>query len=328
MNDPIANRELDGDAAPRDESSPSLADVLLAMAGPVFAAIDGAQFDDVAALMKSASIACRSLFLDITDAEVQAAGPWLARLDTAAAIDRLLAALGNKPAAVFWFCPAGETALYRHLRTLYVVIVPLLRDEAPERDEAEMRPASDFKDTRVFFRHYDPRVLPQVLTALDEGQFMRVLGPASLVVFPAEGGGKPRRAPALDHSVVVPSGPLRLRPEQMDRIADIRAKQSRRRIASFLMEQGAELDPRITDAAAMRMVEASEPSARALGIETESGQARWAYAMMITGGKAAELPEVTRYIRSGRDSPDGQVERLLGHAADALRTGRLAEPRR
>lgn len=329
MNYPSANREPGADASTEAGNGsaplPSLADALRALPGPVFATIDGAHFDDVATLMKGAAIPCRSLFLGVTDREVEAAGPWLASLNTAAATERLLAIIGEKPAVVFWFCAAGEVALFLHLRTLYVAVVPLLRDDIAYWEEVETRPATDYEDTRVFFRHYDPRVLAQVLPALDEGQFMRVLGPASLVVLPDVDGGKPRRAPALDQSVVVPAGPLRLRPGQMDQIADNRAQRSQRRIAAFLKEQGSDIFPKMTDAE--HIVVTSERSAKALGIETEAGRARWAYAMMMSGGKAAELPEVTRFIRSGRHSPDEQVRRLLDDTAQALRTGRIVSPR-
>ena len=206
------------------------------VAGPVFAALDGAQFDDPAALMKSANINCRSLFLGVADAEREAAGPWLTGIDAMAAMDRFLAILGDLPAAVFWSCPAGEAALYRHLRLLNEAIVPLLRDDALPRAEGEARPAYDFKDTRVLFRHWDPRVLAQVLPVLDEPQFARVLGPAMLAVMPREDGGRPYEAPLLDGAVITRGGPLHLTLEQMDALQERLVHASRLRIASFLKD--------------------------------------------------------------------------------------------
>lgn len=299
----------------------TFAEAAMHMPGPVFAAVDGAQFENLPALLKGAGLFFRSLFLGHADEEAEKVGPWFVDLSQPSAMESFLAVLGEKPAAVLWSCPSGETALYRHLRGLNMAIVPMLRDDAPERDAGAVRPAEDYREEHVLFRHFDPRVLAQVLPVLDEGQFARVLGPAHLIALPREGGGKPRFAPALEHSVVVPRGPLRLRPEQMDEISDIRVQASRKRIAAFLKENGSDLIPGLTDEMAWRVALESEPSAKALGIETERGQARWAYVMLLSHGKAAQTKEVTDYIRSGERSPDEQVKSLITYTADALRSG-------
>ncbi|WP_414833994.1 hypothetical protein [Afifella sp. YEN Y35] len=67
---------------------------------------------------------------------------------------------------------------------------------------------------------------------------------------------------------------------------------------------------------------ARENSADELGIRTERGRARWATVMVVSDGKAAEMPEVRDYVRGG--NPDERVKSLIGHAVDALRFGAAA----
>jgi hypothetical protein len=66
---------------------------------------------------------------------------------------------------------------------------------------------------------------------------------------------------------------------------------------------------------------ASETSAGELGIETERGRARWAYVMMLSDGKAADIKEVRSFIQNGEAGPDAQVKALMGHTIAALRDG-------
>jgi hypothetical protein len=280
------------------------------MAPAVYATLDGAQFDDLPALLGGANLKSRSLFLGAADPEIEAVGPGLVEIDIAGAMDRFLGLLGDKPAAVLWSCDAGDAALYRHLRLLNEAMVPILRDNAPPRPQGEPRPPSDYREERVLFRHFDPRVLAQVLPVLDERQFARVLGPAALILLP-RASGPPLRAPALETTAIAPQGPLRLSVGQMDAIADMRAEASRQVIAAYLRKVAPGETGAMDDVQLQRLVRQSEQSGRAMGLKSEQALGRWAYVMTRTNGRALEQPGLRGYITDGRSSPDEKMVWLL-----------------
>lgn len=293
------------------------------MPGPVFAAIDGAQFENLPALLKGAGLFFRSLFLGHADEEAEKVGPWFVDLSQPSAIESFLAVLGEKSAAVLWSCPSGETALYRHLRGLNMAIVPMLRDDAPERDEGAVRPSEDYREEHVLFRHFDPRVLTQVLPVLDEGQFARVLGPAALIALPREGSGKPHVAPALETEVIVPQGALRLRPEQIEEISDVRAQKSRRKIMAYLRDVAPDETSSLDDRRLYALVMKSERSGKEMGLTTERALGKWAYLSLGSNGQIRHADGVREFITQSNASPDRQMDIFMDSLiAGARRMGR------
>jgi hypothetical protein len=104
---------------------------------------------------------------------------------------------GDTPAAVFWIGDADltEANLWRHLRTLNMVLIPKGYGE----DEPE--PVEEGGETHdaLMFRHGDGNVLAEVMPVLDAAQFSRVFGPAKALLFlapdhPASDGSSLRRA--------------------------------------------------------------------------------------------------------------------------------------
>ena len=198
--------------------------------------------------------------------------------------------------------------------------MPLLRDgagarraDAAARGETFVFSADDYVEERVLFRHFDPRVLAQVLPALDEAQFARVLGPAALAVIPRGDGAPPLKAPALEPEVIAPQGPLRLTPEQMQAIADLRAGQSRLKLMSFLRSAAPDETLHKSDAELARDVLRYEASGKALGLATEQSHGRWCYLMASTQGEIERLPKVRRHIAAGPGTPDVRLEQLMSH---------------
>ena len=105
----------------------SLEDALLALdhkSAPVFAVLDGAQFDNLPQELLLGDFVSRPLYLDRGDnnPELIITAPHMVWLDerpekiTGRApqdtIPALLALIANRPAAVFWQCPDGADALY------------------------------------------------------------------------------------------------------------------------------------------------------------------------------------------------------------------------
>ena len=241
-------------------------------------------------------------------------------MDNAARLDALLDLVGATPAAVFWGCPAGEAALYKHLRLINGAVVPLPTEAAQaRREEAEalgepFAPlTSDYTDERVLFRHYDSRVLAQVLPVLDERQFAQVLGAAAMVVIPAEGGGSPLRAPALDPPAIAPNGTLLMRPEQMEAISHTRVEQSRRTIMGYLREVAPDQTRGIGDRRLYQGVVHAETTARHYGVRNEDAIARWAYMLATCPDDFTQDWAVRRFMRA-KDldaTPDQRVQMLF-----------------
>ena len=311
----MSRRESDLDAwiAPRRTTTRglSLADMLAAMPGPVFAALDGAQFDDLPAALAAATLKGRSLFLGSLDPETEKAGPWLVDCDSEASLARLLALVGDKPAAVFWSFPAGEVALFRHLRIINEAVVPRPREGARQPPFGERRPSSDYDMTRALFRHWDPRVLIQVLPVLDEGQLARVLGGAALLVMAGE-DGRVVEAPALRHEVLAPQGPLRLTVEQVEAISDVRVAESRRKIAAFLRETAPEETRNLSNAELGHMVVAYEASGAELGLKTERSLGIWAHLMVASNGELGKRPKLRGGVAKGPKTQDENLYEIFG----------------
>ncbi|WP_155888452.1 DUF4123 domain-containing protein [Inquilinus limosus] len=293
-----------------EEVARSLTATLDARPGPLFAVLDGGLFDDLPGDLMRQGIACRSLFLDHADKEVERAGPWLVALADERVRAHVVDLAAARPCAVFWRWPAGDMALWRHLRTINEVLIPV--ESGPEA-------GSDPPMERVLFRHWDPNVLASVLPLLDPAQFARVLGHACAVVMHAPDYGGLKEAPRSADLPPPPRGPLRLSAVQMMELQDAMVHASRLRIARFLKGQMPSEAVGITDEYLWRATLASEKSAAELNIRTEQGRARWTYLMVLSGGQAAALPEVRGFIGSGEAGPDAQVKALIQHTADALR---------
>ncbi len=292
----------------------TLAATLSNMPAQLFAVLDGALFDDLPGNLMREGISCRSLFLEHGDLEVERAGPWMVALDSEKTRAHIEALAVAHPCAVFWSCPAGETALWRHLRTLNEVLIPIEGSATETADQSAQY-------ERVMFRHWDPNVLASVMPVLSVEQFARIFGPATYIVMNAPDYGGLGQIPLPDDIPAAPNGPLRLSPDQMEGLKEATAHSSRLRIARYLKRNIPPHFSGIDDEFLWGTTLASEASADELGIETERGRARWAYVMMLSDGKAADLKEVRSFIQNGEASPDTQVRALMRHTIDALRDG-------
>jgi len=284
--------------------------------GPAFAVLDGAHFDDLEDELADAGIASRSLFLRGGDEAMRRYGPWLVDL-TDGTVRALVEQLAlEKPCAVFWSCPDGEQALWQHLRTINYVLIPNEYTSATE--------AKGGAYERVMFRHWDPRVLVDVLPLLDAPQFARVFGAAQGIVVNASDHGGLKYAPRPNDLPLPPRrGPLKFHADQLAALSRQQVEQSNLEIAGYLREV---LPPPLAEGIGQDMeslVRRARKTGRELGIATLPGHKRWAYLMAMTQGRAAETKEATDFIRYGGVSPDEQVKALIGNAATALR-GRTA----
>lgn len=213
------------------EQNTGLRATFAAFAGHGFAVIDGAQFRDLPAELRRERLFARSLFLDHVDAEMQKAGPWLVSLGQAPqATDQVFAVVGEKPAVVYWDCAAGGAVLYRHLRSINMVCIPIWVAEGKDEPSSP----AEYVNRRVFFRHFDPRVLGALMPCLDAAQFARFLGPTREVAFFATDFGGLRRIVDNIDLPPAPPGPLTIRSERIRVMLDRRLQVSRTRIRLFI----------------------------------------------------------------------------------------------
>lgn len=284
------------------------------MTGPVSVVIDGGAFDDLPRMLQEEGIGARSLFLEGASADFRLAGPWLVDL-AAIPVRSYIGWLDSKHAcAVYWSCSSGIDLLYRHLRTLNEVMIPL------EQTGGDLPTTNSSQYERVLFRHWDPNVLGALLPILTRPQLARFLGPADCVVLNAPDYGGVKRVKAPADLPAAPPGPLRIEQDQMEKLKAAMLHSSRLRIARFLKANTPPNFSGVDDDFIWGATLASEKSADNLGIKTERGRARWAYVMILSDGKAADAPEVRDYVGDGGDTPDNRVKSLIGHTVDALRS--------
>ena len=312
--------------------APSPPDALAKLRGIVdafpaqgYAVLDGGLYDDLSALLCRARLFARSLFLDKADHEVQAAGPWLVRLDQAPeAIDKVFALVGDRPAAVFWNCGAGETVLWRHLRGLNMARIPSWaanggREPPDDPVEAERTEA-------VMFRHWDPRVLGALLPCLDAAQFSRMLGPATEIAFSTEDHGGARRVVHDPAWPPAPAGLLTIRQEQIDALVSRQVLAMHRRNKQYLLEVAA---PYLSGSSAGDLhnhINTSYETGKKLGVESEEGHALWSLLMLLSKGRIMQNGHVCQYISHGLRHPDIQIKNVVEQTMSSLHsrsTGKL-----
>lgn len=193
---------------------------LLANEEPLFAVLDGAQFDNLPDDLMLSGLSHSPLYIDDggQGPEFERAAPQLvpvdrqrgddgAQLPRPDALDALMGVVGDRAAIVFWACEGRPGLLFRHLRTINMVRIPrqetmLEGDEdglvgqmesltdsvEPIAEVGEVEtadgPASSEGDFELaIFRHADANVMAQVLPSLDGSGFARLFGPASAILF-------------------------------------------------------------------------------------------------------------------------------------------------
>ncbi|RCW79890.1 DUF4123 domain-containing protein [Paracoccus lutimaris] len=186
-----ANKPARTELKVEPQAPTSLEDALLALdhkSAPVFAVLDGAQFDNLPQELLMGDFVSRPLYLDRGDnnPEQIITAPHMVWLDehpekiTGRApkdtIPALMALIAGRPAAVFWQCPDGADALYKHLRGINVVMYPKAALTIYEQQFVAEN------EIAVLYRHADANVIAQSIFALSPANQTRVLGPASALL--------------------------------------------------------------------------------------------------------------------------------------------------
>lgn len=268
---------------------------------PIYALMDGAKFQDLPALLAKCDIQPRSLFIPPQDAATLRSGPWFAALD-ARQTKNLFIIEGIADAAVFWRGDIGEDAAFRHLRTLLYVKIPRPADAPFDPFAAE--------DESVLFRHWDPSVIALVLPVLTPAQRARLFGPLRVMGLQTKSLGV-RQAKWHEDWPASLTGRLKFSDTQMAEITYAMVDRSRKLIGAYLRNAAPEQTARLDSVALLAFIKAAETSGAALGLKTQRGLGQWAYLILISGGKMANLPEAKTAISTGPNSPDVNVGKLL-----------------
>jgi hypothetical protein len=235
---------------------------------------------------------------------------------------------GDTPAAVFWIGDADltEANLWRHLRTLNMVLIP----KGYGGDEPAPVEEGDETHDALMFRHGDGNVLAEVLPVLDAAQFSRVFGIAKALMFlapdhPASYGSTVRRALLPADCPPAPPGMLKLSMEQITGIEAARFERSQQRIVRYLKDTA----PRQTNQLGEKEVVAKAAifmaEGRALGVRTEAGLGRWCYLQVITDGEMGRQRSVVDFVtkRNLGNNPgasaEERVEILMWMASEQAR---------
>ncbi|MFD1057530.1 DUF4123 domain-containing protein, partial [Paracoccus fistulariae] len=309
----------------------SLEEALLALdhqAAPVFAVLDGAQFDNLPHELLLGDFVSRPLYLDRGDnhPEQIITAPHMVWLDerpekiTGRApqdtIPALMTLIANRPAAVFWQCPDGADALYKHLRGINMVMIP--NEFAPPAELAlpDMNGSTESgTHEAVLFRHADANVIAQALPVMNASETARFYGPASSLFFaPDPDWANGREWLQSDRPIDLPNSPpglLTLSATTLEGMQGARERRSLRRTASFLRRTLPPDFQGLSDHQLERVASASRRSGNELGMRSLGGHQRWAYLMTITEGRVAQEPRVRAFIQAYDETPDRQVKTAM-----------------
>ncbi len=295
---------------------------------PVFAVLDGAQFQDLPATLFDGDFISRPLYVDRGENDPQqvVTAPHLVTLDERQetvigrsyrdTVSALLDVIGEKPAAVFWQCSQGVDVLYRHLRGINMVLYPKdeLRDweerEPPEGEE----PSEPDTHTLVLFRHADANVMAQVIPSMTDLELSRLFGPANRLLFDpsAEWSGAPgcERIDVPQDLPVAPKGSLRLSHQTLAQIDQISDYASQKKIEAYLHEVAPEYTAKLSQQELTDTVTQAGQIGRQIGLTTEYSHGLWAFLALFTGKETLTNPQVLSHFDGRSNEADDLVDDL------------------
>ena len=298
---------------------------------PLYAVLDGAQFDDLPALLFDNDFAHKPLYRDMgsENRAIALTAPQLIRFDTwqywennktpLERLDLLLSLLPDLSAAVFWEYEGDGRLLFRHLRTINNIMIPRDEDTPPMPDlldpEGETFGNTEFHE-QVLFRHADANVMAQVLPEMEDLQLARILGYArAVIIAPSDDWSKHvMRFEGPDLSIdtikAIKRKPLQLNKPTMDRIGNKNLIGSRRKLVRYLRDVAADETANMSDDDLYALVIKCEKTGDKLGLKSEKTHGLYAYLAVLTGGMTLTDPEVTGYIRQS-PHPDRAVHDIM-----------------
>ena len=325
-----------------EEEVPELSfrEALLALdykTSPVFAVLDGAQFDNLPEALFEGDFISKSLYLDRGDnnSEQVITAPHMVTLDERSekitgrsyedTVEALLKLIDNKPAAVFWQCPEGKEKLYKHLRSINMVLFPKealddwVEPEA-EADEQGHIPEPD-THTPVTFRHADANVMAQVLPVMPDDELSRLFGPAASIHYAPEPEwleGKEWSFSMKNSQWQNPQkGMLRISVITVEKMGYLQISSSRENIKKYLKEAVPEYAEKMPKKDLDDLIIKSEKTGEELGFTNEYTLGLWALITLITGQQLLDNQHVISYFKNNDRSSDELIEEVVDQIANA-----------
>jgi hypothetical protein len=154
---------------PTGEISGNLIDIFCRTTQPLYAVLDSARDGKILPLLEQNGCDHRILYGSRLAATVDGLGPYLVSLSPRAPfLSSLLEKCWGNSWGIFLTSPAGFAAVFRHLRRLLTVRLP--------------------DGSYALFRFYDPRVLPEYLSHLDNQHIEKFYGPIQSIYIETAGG--------------------------------------------------------------------------------------------------------------------------------------------
>lgn len=265
---------------------------------PLYAVLDGAQFDDLPGLLFDHDFKHKPLYMDMgsEDKEVAKTAPQFVRFDKwdywendltpAQRAESLIDILELPASAVFWASHAEPKLLFRHLRTINYIMIPRDADTPPLPDPLDPDAAPDGNTAthqRVLFRHADANVIAQVVPELGEHRLPRFFGPADSIIC------KPDAEWGMGEEVLTLESPggewnakqmVTLSERTMARIEVRRVEILRFNVGEFLRDMLPDETDNMSDKDVYDYVIRTEASAEDIGISSMDGLSMWAYLSM------------------------------------------------
>ncbi|MEO9684170.1 MAG: DUF4123 domain-containing protein [Tateyamaria sp.] len=327
--------ELRQGAAATQKPPQSLQDAILALdyqSSPVFAVLDGAQFDDLPAALLDGGFSARSLYLNAPESGGQPSltAPQLVVLNQAErgftgrsypeTVKALFALIGDASRAVFWQCSAGLDALFFHLRKTNKVLIP---KSYLGGHTADLETEENASQAFVALRHADANAMAQIVPAMNVDEASRLFGPCNGVLFapdPDWAGGRPWIHIARPYTWPAPRpGPLKLCAATMDKIEARRIDRLVNKTVTYLRKVLPANFQHMSLHQLGQSARAARQSGKSLGLKGLAAHNRWAYLCVITEGKIAKSPDVKAFVKHGNGTPDEQVKLAMNETLKTLK---------
>lgn len=296
-------------------------------AEPIFAVLDGAQFDDLPMDLMMGGFVSRCLYLDRgdNDPEQVITAPHMVWLDERLeneeegrapeeVVEALAELVDGKPAVVFWQCSDGADALFKHLRSINMVMLPKMALPETERKFIEA------DEDAVLFRHTDANVMAQVMRSLNQREAVRLFGPAESILFQADdhwqNGQAYSRFDMSDDWPAPTPGMLRFSDRSMHRLSKVRETGLRKwAVIDFATQQD--------DAAQLEQIDAAYSRAGTYGLDSKEDIWMFIALDQEHGPDFEKKPgyeEVMEALTDLNDSPELRIE-YASDACKALQEG-------
>lgn len=276
--------------------------------GMLYAALDGAVFEDLPSDLSTLDCAPQSLYLGAVDPAVAAVGPWLvtlgARGDRSKALTWVQEQAARRPCGIVIRSRTTGVVLRRHLRSLNLVQVP--------------------KTGTVLFRWYDPRILPAVLHVLTPPQRTRFYGPVDAFSVIERSGHEVELALRPLPDSVPERGLLCFDADQMARLEELlQAEMLPLEILRFLRGSLASKVATLSDADLLERIRLGMARARSWGLESSDAIVWFVRRMFVISPSFDRLPAIKRVLADPSLNEAGKIDRLRA-PENALLWGKAA----